>query len=320
MRYQKLLFERLKARPNKKLLIEKVMSVLGLKKSTAYKRMNCSSLMSVDELVILSQALNFSMDDVFLKDSSISFKHPFINEEESMRNFIHQFDFYLKPMDRQDGKSLTYMANELPLFYYFSYPHLFHFMVSVWDHLHWSDSRLVIDGSLKYDKELKEFREVTRQRISNIDLIEVWNSNMLNNLFQQIVFTITIRGFKSTTYISSLIDDISLLIQHLKEVTGKRKDNLKIYLNEFGNYLNLVTYNSTSMKATFVGFDYPKFIVSENDQFYEFSESWIEKIKRRSVLISGEGYQYQELFFRKMESDFENFKNKVDKLVAIYYE
>ncbi len=322
MKYQNALFVRLKERlgSQKSTLIDRVVDALGLKKSTAYKRINGSSSMSVDELVTLSQAMNFSLDDVFFKDKHISFKHPFVNEAENRKNFIEQFDLYMSPLDRKDGNSLTFLANELPLFYYFNHPHIFHFTVSVWNHLHWKDSRLEIDSALKYDEELKAFRELTRKRIANIDVIEVWNSNMLNNLFQQIIFSITIRAFKSPANISDLLNDIELLISALKKATEVKNEHLTIYLNEFGNYLNMVTYNSKSMKATFLGVDYPKFIVSENENFYKFATDWINKIKRRSVLISGEGYQYQELFFRKMETDFEAFKDKVQKLISIYYE
>ena len=322
MLQQKKLFETLKQRlgSNKSSLIHRVQEALHLKKSTAYKRINCSSTLSVDELVSLSEDMQFSLDDIFFNHKHITFKHPFVNEPENRRNFINQFDFYLSPLDRKDGKSLTFLANELPLFYYFNHPHIFHFTVSIWDHLHWSEGRLQIDSALKYDEQLKDFRNLTRQRISNIELVEVWNSNMLNNLYQQIIFSVTIRAFKSIANISSLIEDINQLILELKRATEQKRDNLTIYLNEFGNYLNMVTYNSNSMKSTFVAVDYPKFIVSENPQFYEFSQDWINKIKRRSVLISGEGYQYQELFFRKMETDFADFKNRVEKLIGIYYD
>jgi len=78
-------------------------------------------------------------------------------------------------------------------------------------------------------------------------------------------------------------------------------------------------FDSKSIKSTFVGYDYPQFIVSHNKPFFEFSKNWINKIKKRSVLISGEGYQYRELFFIKMENDFKYFKERVDSLLNIYY-
>ena len=70
---------------------------------------------------------------------------------------------------------------------------------------------------------------------------------------------------------------------------------------------------------TFVGFDMPHFVVSYNEKFYDFSKSWIEKIRKRSILISSEGYQFRELFFLKLNKDFEDFKERVDKLVNVYY-
>lgn len=63
---------------------------------------------------------------------------------------------------------------------------------------------------------------------------------MLNNLYQQVVFCVTIRAFKDVEYISLLIHDISNLIQHLhlvsvegaKSIKGAQVEGseLKIYL------------------------------------------------------------------------------------------
>ena len=92
-----------------------------------------------------------------------------------------------------------------------------------------------------------------------------------------------------------------------------------IYLNDFGNYLNILLYESEKVTTTFIGYDIPQFLVSYNSNFLEFSKNWINKIRKRSVLISTEGYQGRELFFIKIESDYKLFTEKVDKLVPIYY-
>jgi len=152
---------------------------------------------------------------------------------------------------------------------------------------------------------------------------------MLNNLYQQIIFCITIRAFKDESFVGRLITDIEKLINHLRDIAisgvaavdnaGRSDIELKIYLNDFGNYLNLVLYKSKYIRTSFIGYDYPQFIVSHNKQFYDFSMDWINKIKKRSALISSEGFQYRELFFIKMENDFKYFKERVEKLMGIYY-
>ena len=82
----------------------------------------------------------------------------------------------------------------------------------------------------------------------------------------------------------------------------------------------MVLFESESDTNTFIGYDYPQFIMSDHKSFFDFSKEWIQQIMNRSVLISSEGYQYRELFFIKMETDFTFFKQRVEKLMGIYYE
>jgi hypothetical protein len=314
-------------------ILFEVMEVLKIKKGAAYKRMNGETAMTLEEVLKLADHFNVSLDSIFRSDKYISFLHPFLyGSTGSIDNFFHQFKTFIEPLkenDKSEQKELSYLANELPIFYYFNHTYIFNFLMSVWNHLHWEDVQLKITKQPLYEKQAEDFRVETLNNYYGHKVTEIWNSNMLNNLYQQIIFSITIRAFEDGYYVDRLINDIDHLIAHLREVClsgvksikGARVEGseLKIYLNDFGNYLNIVQYESVYIKSTFIGYDYPQFMLSHNRMFYEFSQDWINKIKKRSVLISSEGYQYRELFFIKIENDFKYFKDRVEKLMGIYY-
>ncbi len=315
-------------------ILHDVMEILNIRKGAAYKRMNGETAMTLEEVVKLSHHFEISLDAIFRSDKYISFFHPFIGSQRkgTTEEFFEQFTHFLTPLksnDPAEEKSLAYLANEIPIFYYFSHRYIFNFLLAVWGHLHWEDGQISITDHNDYDAEIEHFRKEIATYYYGHPVTEIWNSNMLNNLYQQIIFCITIRGFKDQSFVSRLITDIEKLINHLREVAisgvaaidnaGRDDIELKIYLNDFGNYLNLVLYKSKYIRTSFIGYDYPQFIVSHNKQFYDFSMDWINKIKKRSALISSEGYQYRELFFIKMENDFKYFKERVDKLMGIYY-
>ena len=332
--YQQRFFEILSKRNTKEhKIIYEVMDLLNIKKGAAYKRMNGDTAMPISEIITLSDHYNLSLDATFRSDKYISFFHPFVHKEKSSLNsFIDQYKKFFKPikgLDASEEVKLSYLANELPIFYYFGHKYIFNFMISVWKHLHWDDVNLIIGNVNEYEQEAKEIKtEISHNYFGN-QVTEIWNSNMLNNLYQQIIFCITIRAFKSADYIQLLVNDIENLILHLREISisgvksmkGDKVEGseLKIYLNDFGNYLNIVQFDSKSVKSTFLGYDYPQFIVSHNKPFFQFSKDWINRLKKRSVLISSEGYQYRELFFIKMENDLKYFKERVDKLMEVYY-
>lgn len=325
---QKLLFDTIKQRETgKSKLLPKLMELLGIGKGALYKRMNGDTALTITEMMLLAEHYKLSLDAIFRKDKFFSFTAPFkskVSKGES--DFLNQFKQLLAPLKApSDTVRLTYLANELPIFYYFRHKYIFNFLMAVWNHLHWSDERLVVSKSDTYDTVRASFAKDFTDNYYSHNITEIWNSNMLNNLYQQIIFCVTIRSFDERSYINRLIEDIQKLIDHLKAITvdganHSEEKSFQIYLNDFGNYLNLVLYESDETKSTFVGYDYPHFIQSPSQSFHAYSTDWIGKLRGRSILISGEGYQQKELFFMKLERDFDGFKNRVQKLMNVYYD
>lgn len=312
-------------RKSKRELLDALQTHLHIKSGAAYKRISGDTAMTADEMVSLAHHFGFSLDTALGSEKFISFEHPFMKHDSSI-DFLDRYSFYLKPLLANTGSSkLTYMANEIPIFYYFSHRYIFNFLLSIWNHLHWDEAALRVTENQAITPQLEYLRGEIASYYESHPVTEIWNSNMLSNLYQQILFSITIRAFDDLGFVKNLIVDIEKLIARLQQLagtglkSGKQSSNITIYLNEFGNYQNLALYESEKMSVSFVGFDMPHFIVSYNKGFHTFSQDWITKIRKRSLLISSEGYQFRELFFLKMNKDFVAFKDRLEKLIAVYY-
>lgn len=323
--FQGRFFEYISKRKSKEDVLHTLMDTLYIKKGAAYKRMNGNTALTADEMAMIASQFNFSLDTAIGSEKFISFEHPFMDNNTSL-DFLDRYAFYLKPLLSNMGDSqLTYMANEIPIFYYFSHKYIFNFLLGIWSHLHWDEAKLLIKENKTVNFQLEYLRNEISNYYDSHPVTEIWNSNMLSNLYQQILFSITIRAFEDQSFIENLIRDINKLIMSMQELAGtgqkstRSDSNITIYLNEFGNYQNLAIFSSSKFSTTFVGFDMPHFIVSYNDRFYKFSKNWISKVRKRSILISSEGYQFRELFFLKMNKDFVDFKDRVQKLMAVYY-
>lgn len=325
--YQEMFFNYLLESKKPEVVLEKTMNVLNIKKGAAYKRMNGDTALTTSELIKLSQHFDVSLDTAFGSGQYVSFKHPFAVDNNCL-DFLDSLVFYLGHLPHKEKSRLTYLANELPVFYYFDHSYIFNFLLSIWNHLHWKNNTLKISRESDVDAKLQFLRGEVSRYYNEYPVTEIWNSNMFANLYQQIIFCITVRAFENVRFIQLLVEDVQklqnrlreLAVSGMKDVKGvKNPIELKIYLNEFGNYLNVVNVESEQLKATFVGFDIPQFIVSHNATFFQFSKDWIEKIRHRSILISGDGFQHRELFFQKLDQDFSNFSKTVDKLIGVYY-
>ncbi len=307
-------------------IVTAVMELLNLRKGAAYKRMNGETALTTEQLILIANHFNISLDNIFFGDKFISFSHPFLYAQKAKSvDFLSLITGYLETLTKEESSELIYLSNELPFFYYISKKYIFTFLYSMWNHLHWEEGGLRIANVSRLDSEIEKFRTDISTYYDNHPVTEIWNPTMFTNLYQQIIFCITIKAFDSNEFIQRLIIDIEQLIDHLRETAlqGKRHSqskeepiDLKLYINEFGSYHNVILHKGESVNSTFLGFDYPHFIVTKNNQFYTYAYSWIDKIKQRSVLISGEGFQQREVYFEKLKDQFLTFKAKVEKLTS----
>lgn len=62
--------------------------------------------------------------------------------------FLNQFQKFIEPLKKRalpEKVKLSYLANELPVFYYFGHKYIFNFLMPVWRHLHWDEMNLEIE-------------------------------------------------------------------------------------------------------------------------------------------------------------------------------
>ena len=203
------------------------------------------------------------------------------------------------PNEEEESK-IIYLANELPVFYYLEYDSIFKFLVAIWNHLHWSQQELTINNQAPIQPEILQLRNRIIGHYHSRQVTEIWNSNMLANIFQQILFAISIKAFKDQTFIAQLIGDLEHLLKNLKQLAfaENRHDHplhgkIQVYINEFGNYQNMVLFEALDLRATGIGFDMPQFMISHDQALYDYSKKWVDKIKRRSENITSGGYRFR---------------------------
>lgn len=302
-------------------VLDGTMIALNILKAAAYKRMNGTTALTSHEMVVLSRHFNFSMDTIFQPNKYYAFEQPF-NQTTSAGQFLNQFIDFLKPLATLgENTQLTYLASDLPLYYYFSRPRIFNFIVSVWTHEHDSSKNLLIE-----EHEIpttQSNKDLIPKFFGDYPITEIWSYNMLNNLYQQILFAISVNAFKEVNNIHQLLEDINDLFAFLRNAANNQIQSQssakKIYINEFCTYNNTVLFESPFINNTLVSYDFPKFIVTWNPDFHNYTKSWIQKIIQRSVPISSEGYRQKEIFFKKMEKDFKQFEDSVKRAVEMYY-
>lgn len=326
MSAQEKFFQFLSHRLGKKVVLQEAMSQLHLQRAAVYKRLNNDTALSLAEAVKLARHFGVSIDTATELDGYYAFAHPFMHSRSST-SFLQSFSEIMTPTlpnEEMEG-ALVYLANELPVFYYLSYDHIFRFLIAVWNHLHWSHQELYISNHEPADPVVEALRRQVSDYYYSRRVTEIWNSGMLANLFQQVLFAINIKAFACTAIIEALLHDLDQLFHDLRTVafSGRRSEgdqkSIQVYINEFGNYQNMVLFSAENLCATGIGFDMPQFIISHDQALHRYSLKWVDKIKRRSVNITTGSYSYSEVFFDQLEDALANFKLKAQRLISIRY-
>lgn len=320
-------FDYLNARYGKKTVIYDSMEVLDLQKAAVYKRVNGTTALNTDELMKLAQHFNVSLDTALENKSYYSFQHPFVNNQHSLEFFEH-FAFIMTPiLEQEENRSeMIYLANELPIFYYLYYDYIFQFQLAIWNHLHWSEGKLIISSDQTLDPQIDKLRRQVVDNYRARRVTEIWNPAMLSNLYQQILYAISIRVFADRQFIDNLVRDLRKLIHDLQQIpqnnnhlSAYNRNDINVYINEFGNYMNILLFEGQKLRSTCIGYDMPQFILSHDTRLYNYSKRWVENIKRHSVLITYGGLRDRELFFAAIEREFDQFVDRVQKLMILYH-
>ena len=109
-----------------------------------------------------------------------------------------------------------------------------------------TDKRLINEENIEVTQQIEFIRNEITTYYEGHPVTEIWNSNMFANLYQQIIFSITIRAFKEEKYIFNLIKDIDELIDHLRELAmnefnesnENKKQERKKNWKDYGNNIN----------------------------------------------------------------------------------
>lgn len=319
-------FNYLHHRYGKKEVIFETMEVLKLQQAAVYKRVNGTTALTTDELMQLASHFNVSLDTALEHENYFSFQHPFQNSKRSL-DFFEHFAFIMEPILEKEviRSEITYLANELPVFYYLHYDYIFRFQLAIWNHLHWTEGKLIIGSDQVIDPKIDALRKQVVESYRARRVTEIWNPAMLSNLYQQILYAISIRVFADRAFIDKLVKDLEDLIHDLQQLpqqshdpSSSTEDRPNIYINEFGNYMNILLFEGEKLRSTCIGYDMPQFILSHDTRLYDYSKRWVENIKRHSVFITYGGLRDRELFFASVEREFSQFADRVQKLMVLY--
>jgi len=271
----------------KRILAEK----LGLSKHALYKRLKGRTLFTIQEVATLINNYQMSFDEMVIDDPFYakvfltSQKMPVLSIEDYLLNLQHLMDSMLPLQDAQ----VTYVAAEVPIFYYFIKPHLGCFKLFAFAKHVWNISSLQAEDEFRmvlFSEALIEKMEALWEGYRQIPSMEVWSPQMWLTTLNQLEYYIDQDLFFSKKEAFRVLVDIQevLLIMQGLILEGSKApkmqpkplfhvlDNRLLYSN------NLIRVRKPNQEMLFITHDNPNYLYSEEDELLSYTNIWFDKL------------------------------------------
>ena len=311
---------------------DNIANLLKISIDSAYRRIRGEKELSFEELGLLCSTFNISIDQTMnLGNGKVLFNGQFLTPGGfSFENFLQQMLENLEHVNSFEEKQLIYQNKDISIFFYFMFPDMIAFKYYVWMKTHFQFPEFK-NTTFSFDQftpdNLKLINKILQVFIK-IPTIEIMNpDNILTDLRQIEYFKVT-KGFRSEEDLNRIYDTVEKMIDHIELLaqTGKKflpgngNNNCdcthKIFVHDFHFGDNEAVALVGENKMTVLTHCAINFLVTNDQEFGEYSWDFMENIIRKSTLISISGEKARTRFFNLIRERISNFRSdKVKSLV-----
>lgn len=317
MKLQHALFEKILFTFEKKSEAITTLSILlNVQPNAVYKRIRGDTPLTPDELTLLVQHFNISIDALLNKETDmVLFSYPsLINKPKNFANYLNNLSVQIAELPKVNGY-IKYASAEIPIYHYCFFPEIIAFKLFTWgkttwnfDYLQGKPFSLDLMSPTDYEAAATFLHHYLK-----VPSIELWSANALDNTLSQLIHCIQSGNMKHPSDGIVICDKLILLVEHLKKMAevGKKfpieaigiKDraNFTLFHNETiytGNSILVVTDLGSTVYSTFTN---PNYIKSNNLKAILDMDNWFNRITNKSELISQHAEKSRELYFNQLK-------------------
>ncbi len=297
-----------------------VQDFFGISLNSAYRKIRGDNSISVDEMVQLCAHFNVSMDRLFQSKREdrviFNFRKEVSNLEDIHRYFV-QTTAQLQQLREKNTAQLYYAARDLPLFFYFRYPHLAAFKIGVWlkDHLEGApaDMESLFDPA-RQDPALLEAARTLGEEYLKLPTVELWTLHTLDNTLAQVAYCRSL-GLIDREQSARIYRDLEQVLNDKHESTVKNAKGdtdvpAVLYQTDFITLCNGAYVEGDTGSVTFVAFSGINFIQTDDAAFNGDFKHAFDLHKKAGVLLSGSAERQRTTFFNHLHKLIDREKQR----------
>lgn len=283
--------------------------ILCIGKEAAYRRLRGEVPFTLQEIALISNAMDISIDSIIGQNDSIKSK-PFqlkltqyVNSTEADFAQMEEYIAILKGSRHVPGRRKATSSNIFPDSVYFNYPSITKFYLLRW-HYQWEGLENV--KSLDDIYISPRLNDVFKRYVEESRLIPETNYIWDNLIFYYLVNDIKCYAqvnFITKEDVTALKEDLLILIDDMEELATKGRydvgGKVNIYLSAVNFESSYTCLHIDNFYLSYVKSFTLNSVVSLDKTVYERLRKWIDSLKRLSTLISESGEIQRVQFFKE---------------------
>jgi hypothetical protein len=300
--------------------VDDLAEVLNISRDSAYRRMRGETVLSLDEVKLISDRYHVSLDACLdLGSTNVCFQHWAVdNKTFRFEKWLRSVSSNMDMVAGFDEKELLYSAKDLPIFNYFQDDEMSAFKMYFWMKTVLGDPEL---QNKKFTpdiipKELLAIGKKIWSRYEGIPSIELWSDETATVTLKQIAFCNECGFFEDSATAQRLYDTFRNLVQTIRgwAETGTKTSSgaaFKLYRNEILIGDNILLFRTGNRRIVYVAYNTMSVLATSDESFISHIDDYINNLLNRSVLISNTGEKERSRFFNHIDDRVSHFKQKV---------
>lgn len=319
--FQRRLFRQFIAQKGEKTAIAEICTLLNLNKSSVYNRVSGDQLIKLDELLLLMEEMEIAVAELF-PAKHISFQLPALTHPvRSCREYLLELSRYFTAFQLVPGLRLWFSTNSLSFFQHLHFRELALFKIFTYARINWQlpySEMLVFDPNTFPERDL--YDSLMKPMLASyvrIPTVEFWSDDLYYSTLQQIKYFSSSGQLQDPALIGLLYEQLQSLCTHQYEMAkqgqkweygtrlgdlGQRSGKFDLYYNAIAPLSITLLAESQTLHGVFTVFDDPNFLFSANEQMYDYSLQWMNKLKSKCMHISEDGEQGRRAYFNGLQA------------------
>lgn len=302
-------------------LADEIAELLNISNDSAYRRIRGETSFALEEVYLICNKYKISMDDVFSnRGDTVTFAYTkLIAKADSFESYFNRLLGHLNAIYNADDRRIYYVAEETPIFYSFYSEKLAAFKLFYW-------LRSVLNApeyqSQKFDwncvpKSLIETAHNSYKIFQNVPTTEVWTTETILTGLKQVRFYYD-SGVIEKSHALDILADTRKMIERVQENAERGKKNagdaeetFVLYHCEILLGTNCIFVQAGASKYSYISFNTVNSLSTQNSEFCEETEHWINSLVRKSLKISGAAEKHRSRFFNKIFKYIDTYSEAV---------